>query len=180
MQLADLDAKASNIKMDGGNLSARIDTNRFDIGTLAKMVPALQKYDASGHVEIHSEVRIANRQPTAHGTISLADVAVSRPDAKKALVNNLNGDIKLDGNAADIGPLKFDVGDGHATATLTASSLQPLKATYNFSVDKFKPERCGAGPARWRILEHRHRGRQHHAIGAAAENSSHDHQGIDR
>ncbi len=139
VQLAGLDAKASNIKIGGGNLSARIDTNRFDIGSLAKMVPALQKYDASGQVEMHSDVQMANKQPSVHGTVSLADVAVSLPDAKKALLSNLNGDIKLDGNAADAGPLKFDVGDGHATATLTASSLQPLQATYNFSIDKVKP-----------------------------------------
>ncbi len=139
VQLADLEAKVSNIKMDGGNLGARIDTNRFDIASLARMVPALQKYEASGHVEVHSDVQMANKQPSAHGTVSLADVAVSLPDAKKALVSSLNGDIKLDGNAANVGPLKFDVGDGHATATLTASSLQPLKATYNFSIDKVKP-----------------------------------------
>ncbi len=139
VQLGDLDAKASNIKLDGGNLSARVDTNRFDIGSLARMVPALQKYDASGHLEMHSEVRMANKQPSAHGTVALADVAVSLPDARKALVSSLNGELKLNGNAADVGPLKFDIGDGHATATLTASSLQPLKATYNFSIDKIKP-----------------------------------------
>jgi uncharacterized protein involved in outer membrane biogenesis len=139
VQLADLDAKASNIKFDGGNLSARIDTNRFDVASLAKMVPALQKYNPSGHVEVHSDVSTANKQPSAHGTVSLADVTLSLPDAKPALVSNLNGDIKLDGNAANVGPLKFDMGDGHAAATLTASSLQPLKATYNFSIDNIKP-----------------------------------------
>ena len=137
--LGDLDAKASNIKLGDGNLSARIDTNRFDIGSLARMVPALQKYDAAGHVEVHSEVQMANKQPSAHGTVTLADVSLSRPDYKKALVSNLNGDIKLNDNAADVGPLKFDLGAGHATATLNASSLQPLIATYNFSIDKLNP-----------------------------------------
>jgi uncharacterized protein involved in outer membrane biogenesis len=139
IQLGDLDARASNLKFDAGNLSARIDTNRFDVGSLGKMVLALQKYDASGHVEVHSDVQRANKQPSAHGSVSLADVALALPDAKQALVSNLNGDIKLDGNTANVGPLKFDVGDGHAAATLTASSLQPLIATYNFSIDKIKP-----------------------------------------
>src|SRR5208337_5617254 len=95
VQLGDLEAKASNIKMDGGKLSARIDTNRFDIASLARMVPALQKYDASGHVEVHSEVQLANKQPSAHGKVSLAEVAISLPDARKSLVSSLNGDIKL-------------------------------------------------------------------------------------
>ena len=160
--------------------SARIDTNRFDIASLAKMVPALQKYDASGHVEVHSDVQMANKQPSAHGTVSLADVAVSLPDAKKALVSSLNGDIKLDGNAANVGPLKFDVGDGHATATLTASSLQPLKATYNFSIDKVKPNDVVPDRPAGRISEHGHRGGKHHAVGAVAQAARRHRQGIDR
>jgi uncharacterized protein involved in outer membrane biogenesis len=139
LTLGDLDANATNIKFGVATISARIDTNRFDIGSLAKMVPALQKYDASGHVEVHSEVQLANKQPSAHGKVSLAEVSLTRPDDKKALVDNLNGDIKLNGNAAEAGPLKFDLGDGHATATLSATSLQPLKGTYNFTIDKVKP-----------------------------------------
>jgi hypothetical protein len=105
---------------------------------MAKMLPTLQKYDASGHAEIHSDVQVANKQPRAHGTISLADVSLSRPDDNRSLVNNLSGDIKLNGNAADAGPLKFDLGSGHATATLHATSLQPLSANYVLSIDTIK------------------------------------------
>lgn len=137
--LGDLDAKATNIKVAGDNLSARLDTNPFDIGSLAKMVPALQKYDASGHLEAHVDAQMVNKQPSATGTVTLADIALSLPDGKNSIVSNLNGAIKLNGNAADAGPLKFDIGDGHATATLNLSSLQPLKGNYNFSIDKLKP-----------------------------------------
>ncbi len=138
LKLGDLEAKASNIKFGEGSLSARLDTNRFDIGSMAKMLPALQKYDTAGHVEVHSDVQVANKQPSAHGTVSLADVSLSRPDDKKNLVKNLSGDIKLNGNAADAGPLKFDLGSGHATATLHATSLQPLSANYVLSIDTIK------------------------------------------
>ena len=131
-------SKASNIKFGDGNLSARLDTNRFDIGSMAKMLPELQKYDAAGQVEVHSDVQVSNKQPSAHGTVSLADVSLSRPDDKKNLVKNLSGDIKLNGNAADAGPLKFDLGSGHATATLHATSLQPLSANYVLTVDTIK------------------------------------------
>ena len=86
LKLGDLDAKASNIKFGDGNLSARLDTNRFDIGSMAKMLPELQKYDAAGQVEVHSDVQVSNKQPSAHGTVSLADVSLSRPDEKKNLV----------------------------------------------------------------------------------------------
>jgi hypothetical protein len=137
--LGDLDAKMHHIQLGASDLRADLDTNRFDIGALAKMIPMLQKYAAAGHAEIHSELQLADKQPRAHGTVSLVDVSLSRPEDKTPLVNNLHGDIRLDGNAAEAGPLKFDLGAGHAIATLSVNSLQPLKATYKFSIDKIKP-----------------------------------------
>jgi uncharacterized protein involved in outer membrane biogenesis len=138
LKLGDLDANVHNIKFGDGNLSARIDTNRFDIASMAKMLPTLQKYDASGQGEIHSDVQLGNKQPRAHGTVSLAQVSLSRPEDKKTLVSNLSGDIKLNGNAADAGLLKFDLGSSHATATLRANSLQPLNANYALNLDTIK------------------------------------------
>lgn len=138
LKLGDLDAKLHNIKFGERNLTAHIDTNRFDIGAIAKMLPMLQKYDASGHAEIHSDVDVANTQPRAHGTIALVDVSLSRPDNHQNLVNSLTGDIKLNGNAGDAGPLKFDLGSGHATATLHAHSLHPLNANYEVNIDTIK------------------------------------------
>ncbi len=145
-QLDDLDAKLRDIHFGKDNLGARIDTNRFDIGAMAKMIPALQKYNASGHAEIHSDIQVAEKQPRAHGTVSLADVSLTRPDDQKTLVSDLSGDIKLNGNAGDVGPLKFNLGGGHATATVHANSLQPLSANYmvnidNFNVQEFAPKR---------------------------------------
>ena len=138
VKLGDLDAKVHNIKFGDGNLMARLDTNRFDIGAITRMVPTLQKYDASGRAEIHSDVQLANKQPRAHGIVALADVSLSRPDDKKALINHLTGNIKLNGYAADAGPLKFDLGSGHATATLRVTSFQPLHANYVLSIDTIK------------------------------------------
>jgi uncharacterized protein involved in outer membrane biogenesis len=153
LALGDLDANAQKISFGGGNLSAQVDTNRFEIGTIAKMVPALQKYSASGRAEIHTAVQIwneqpkvhgpivtqfANRQPRASGTISLADVSLSRPGDKRSLVNNLGGDIRLSGSEADAGPLKFDLGSGHATAFVHVNLFQPLNATYSMNIDTLK------------------------------------------
>ena len=138
VNLADLEATLSGVKVAGGAASARVDTNRFDIGAMGKMLPMLQKYDASGHAEIHSDVQVANKQPRANGTVSLAGVALSRPGESKNFVSDLTGDIKLEGNAADVGPLKFDLGGGHATATLHAKSLQPFNTDYVLKVDRIK------------------------------------------
>ena len=138
LKLADLDANLRNLKVANGAMSARIDTNRFDLGAMAKMLPPLQKYDASGQAEVHAEVSVANKQPSAHGTLSIADVALTRPGDQKSLVSALTGAIKLNGNAADAGPLKFNLGSGHATATVHAQSLQPLEADYVFNADTIK------------------------------------------
>jgi hypothetical protein len=138
VDLADLEANLSDVKVIGGVARARIDTNRFDIAAMAKLIPPLQKYDASGHAEIHTDVQVADKQPRAKGTVSLAGVALSRPGDSKNLVSDLSGDIKVNGDAADAGPLKFNLGSGHATATLHARSLQPLSADYALNVDAIK------------------------------------------
>lgn len=138
VKLGDLDATASKIALRDGNVSARVDTNRFDIASLSKIVGALQKYNASGQGEIHLDAAVANKQPSATGTITLAKVSVARPGDKNTLVNNLSGDIKLQGRAADAGPLKFDLGSGHATLTVHAKSLQPVQAQYDLTMDSVK------------------------------------------
>jgi uncharacterized protein involved in outer membrane biogenesis len=136
--LGDLDANARKIHFGNGKVSARIDTNRFDIGAMAKILPVLQKYNASGHAEIHTDINVANKQPQANGTVTLADVSLSRPSDKNSSVDNLNGDIRLVDRGLDAGPLKFDFGGGHATATIHANSIQPLNASYNLSIDTIK------------------------------------------
>ena len=145
-KLGDLEANLRDTKFGRDKLAARVDTNRFDIGALAKMLPALQKYNASGQAEIHSDIEVADKQARAHGTVSLAEVAVTRPDDQKTLVSGVTGDLKFNGNAGDVGPLNFNLGGGHATASLHANSLQPLSANYtvsidNFNVQEFAPKR---------------------------------------
>ncbi|HVN27656.1 MAG TPA: AsmA-like C-terminal region-containing protein, partial [Candidatus Binataceae bacterium] len=138
LEVADLEANVGNLKLVGGNASARLDTNRFDLGAIAKLIPTLQKYDASGHAEIHTDVQMVNKQPSAKGIISLVEVAMSRPGDSKNLISDLTGDIKLNGNAADAGPLKFNLGSGHATASLHARSLRPVSADYVLNIDTLK------------------------------------------
>ena len=60
--LGDLDAKATNIKIGGGTTAARVDTNNFDIASLAKTIPALAKYNATGKAEIHTDATLEQQQ----------------------------------------------------------------------------------------------------------------------
>ena len=60
--LGDLEAKATDIKVGGGTTAAHVDTNSFDIASIAKMIPALGKYNPTGKTEIHSGATIAQWQ----------------------------------------------------------------------------------------------------------------------
>ena len=145
-RLGGLEGTARDIRFTKGKVAARIDSNRFDLAAMAKMIPGLQKYNASGSAEIHSNVEVADKQPRLHGTITLADVSVTRPDDQKTLLSAVSGDVRLNGNAGDLGPLKFNLGGGHVTATVHANSIQPLSANYivnidNFNVQEFAPQR---------------------------------------
>ncbi|MEA2679978.1 MAG: AsmA protein, partial [Candidatus Binataceae bacterium] len=131
--LGDLAMKATNIKVAGGTTSARVDTNRFDLASLAKVIPALAKYSLDGKSEIHSNVIIAGGKPSAHGTVSLADVGLSQPDQKTPPISHLSGNIKLAGTSADVGPLTFNLGAQQATLTSHVDQFQPLVASYELS-----------------------------------------------
>src|ERR1700722_14532522 len=87
--LGDLEAKATNIKVGGGTTAARVDTNKFDIASLAKMIPALGKYNPAGKTEIHTSVTLVNGKTSADGTVALAGVGLSMPDKKGRRCRNL-------------------------------------------------------------------------------------------
>jgi AsmA family/AsmA-like C-terminal region len=138
LTLGEMDLKAANLAFGGGKFSGRLDSNRFDIGSLAKLAPAAAKLGVTGQAEIHADVKYAAGSPTANGTITLADVSVPRPGQSTPLVSGLSGDIKLDGAAADIGPLKFSLGSGRATLQGRADPIYPTNLTYRFSADALK------------------------------------------
>ena len=67
--LGDLNLKAGQIQL-GQNLSARVDSNRFDLATMGKMLVALSKYNASGKAEIHALVKVIQKQPEVNGVVT--------------------------------------------------------------------------------------------------------------
>lgn len=133
VRLSGLNLKATQIRYGQGVTNARIDTNSFALGPVAKVIPALEKYRPAGSAEMHVDVRIADKKPNAKGTIKLANVSVTRSGAAKPMVSGLSGDIRLNGNSAVAGPLTFGLGSSHATMTVNASSLQPLRAKYDLT-----------------------------------------------
>ncbi len=131
--LGDLEAKAANIKVGGGTTAAHVDTNNFDIASLAKTIPALGKYNLAGKVEIHADAALAEGKVSADGTVALAGVGLSLPDQKAPPLSNLSGDVKLTGTSADIGPLTFNLGAQQATLKSHVDQFQPLVMSYELN-----------------------------------------------
>ena len=142
--LGDLNLKAAQIQL-GQNPSARVDSNRFDLAAMGKMLVALSKYNASGNAEIHALVKMVQKQPQVDGVVTLASVTVT-PPGKRSIVGGLSGEIKMAGKSAVAGPLAFNLGSGHAKLTVNAQSIQPISANYDFSADVVKPAELTANP----------------------------------
>jgi uncharacterized protein involved in outer membrane biogenesis len=131
--LGDLEAKAANIKVGGGAATARIDTNNFDIASIAKMIPALARYNLEGKSEIHTDATLERGKVSANGTVALAGVGLSSPDQKAPPLSHLSGGIKLTGTSADVGPLTFNLGASQATLKSHVDQFQPLVMSYELN-----------------------------------------------
>jgi len=112
--LATLQAKATNLILEKGNLAARIDTNNFDVAGVGRMLTLAQKYNPTGNAEVHTAVRLTNHQPSATGTVTLTKINASLPGSTTPPVSDLTGTIQMAGNSANIGPISFKLGSNPA------------------------------------------------------------------
>ncbi len=136
--LGDADIRADDVTFGDHNIGATVKTNRFDIASLTAVLPALVEYGASGKVQVNARVKVADGKPTATGTVDLAEVAFARPGQKSPLISGLSGKLRLNGSAAEVGPLHFKLGSSKATLSANARSLSPLQSTYDFQSDTLK------------------------------------------
>jgi uncharacterized protein involved in outer membrane biogenesis len=136
LTLANLAARITDIAIVGGEASAHIDTNKFDLAPIAAMVATARRYNPSGGAEIHTVVSLADRQPRLNGTVMLANVSAVAPGGKMPPVSDISGPLRFTGNAADLGPLNFKLGSGRARLQVIADSIEPVHASYRLSVDK--------------------------------------------
>ena len=115
LTLGDLEAKATDIKVGGGTTAAHVDTNSFDIASIAKMIPAIARFGPTGKTEIDSGATFARGKASADGTVALAGVGLSMPEQKAPPLSNISGNVRLAGTSADLGPLTFNLGPQQAT-----------------------------------------------------------------
>jgi AsmA-like C-terminal region/AsmA family len=136
--LASLQATATDLVLEKSNLSARIDTNNFDLAGLGKVLTPAAKYNPTGNAEIHTVVHVANRQPSANGTVTLTKINLNLPGSAVPPVSDFTGKIQMAGNSGQFGPVSFKLGSNPARLEATAQSLQPLRATYRFNAAEVK------------------------------------------
>jgi len=138
LRLADLTVKATDIVLRKGKLAANLETNHFELASLAPIVTIARKYNPRGAVEVHTRLAIFEHKPALDGTVVLSKVNVSLPDHPTSPVSDLSGTIRMAGNTADAGPVALNVGSSHATLQADAQSLQPLRASYQLNLDTLK------------------------------------------
>jgi uncharacterized protein involved in outer membrane biogenesis len=142
MTLDTLDLKATNITFGGGTFGGRIDTNRFQIGSMAHLLPAAAKLGIAGNAVIRVDGLYADGRTTANGVITLTSVSIPKPGRQPGAghaVSNLSGDIKLAGSTADIGPMSFNLGGSKATLTAHADPIYPPVLSYGISAESIHP-----------------------------------------
>ena len=127
-------------------MQARLDSNRFDLGSVVKTLPAAAAYDVAGDAEIHADLRVelphlvlvplsGGGRPGAQmqmkvegphleadGTVRLSGVTFRPEGGAIPAVANLTGNIRLTSNGAVIEPTSFDLGSGHAKLQAEAST----------------------------------------------------------
>jgi uncharacterized protein involved in outer membrane biogenesis len=138
LRLADLTVKATDIVLRKGKLAARLETNRFDLASLAPIVTIARKYNPRGAVEVHTRLAIFEHKPALDGTVVLSKVNVAMPDRPTSPVSDLSGTIRMAGKTAHAGPVSLNVGSSHATLRADAQSIQPLHASYQLNIDTLK------------------------------------------
>lgn len=136
LTLAKLEAKVTDIAIASGRVNARVDTNRFDLAPIARMMAAARPYGPTGAAEVHTGVSLGGKQPQFNGLVTLANVNTALSGGKAPPVSDFNGAIRLAGNVANLGPLTFKLGSGRAQLEANADSLQPIHASYRLNVDK--------------------------------------------
>ncbi|MGH8012269.1 MAG: AsmA family protein [Candidatus Binataceae bacterium] len=136
LTLASLRLHARDIAIGHDHLAARIDTNDFSLAPLAKIVMAIARYNPTGSAALHANLAMVNKKPSVKGEMDLKQVALALGQGPP--LSGLNGTIRMDGNTANAGPLTFNLGSGHGKLQATATSLQPLNATYQFNADTVK------------------------------------------
>ncbi len=139
LALAGLKLGVADVKPQSGAISARLDTNRFDLAPLAALVTALAKYQTSGSAELHGTVSASKDNPAFNGTFALHQVSLTLPGAKVAAVSGLDGSFRMTGTAGELGPLNFKLGTSPAHLLVKLSSLKPLAAAYQFGATDLKP-----------------------------------------
>lgn len=140
LDLADLDARLSDVALQQGVLSAKLATNRFALAPIAAMIPAAAEYRVGGSAQANLKVsRNPGAMPQANGTVEFTKVELTPVKSKLPGVRDLSGSLRLAGNSATLAPTTFRIGtQGQAKLQAQAQSLNPLRASYSLEAQNLR------------------------------------------
>jgi uncharacterized protein involved in outer membrane biogenesis len=129
LRIAALKADASDVSIGGSAPpSAEVETNEFNLGTIARLFPAAAHYDAEGTAKVVADVRLVNGKPDGSGTITLQKVAL-RSGSSIPPVSDLTGKVTVDRGRIRLEPTTFTVASSRASLDAAADSIEPLNAS---------------------------------------------------
>lgn len=133
LRLADLDATPSEMAFRSSAPSRlRIETNSFDLATLAGTLPFLGSYRLTGNGQARVRFTFGNGPFSSDGSVSLKDASVAVvvvvPDIPKLAERIALGALNVPGRIirGGVNGLSNLIGGGSSSGTRTPSSSNPL------------------------------------------------------
>jgi uncharacterized protein involved in outer membrane biogenesis len=139
LKLADLALAASNFSsLDAPQLSAKIDSNSFNLATVVPVVPAAANFGITGMSEVHGVATLGGNGLPFDGTIALKNVSVTPGAPVPGTVSDLTGIIQISNGQEVIAPTTFTFGSSQMKLQGRVESISPLEASYELSADSLR------------------------------------------
>jgi uncharacterized protein involved in outer membrane biogenesis len=121
------------------NLS--LDSNQVSLQGWEKMIPAIQSYQLSGKLEMHTTLQGKvgkGATPQIQGTLTLSGVSAKPPQFPKA-VKDLNTRINFTGQRADFKETTLSLGNSRIRLAAEITRFSPLALSYKLSTREIWP-----------------------------------------
>jgi AsmA protein len=135
-------ASAGDIEFgDGTLLNLSIDSKPASLGGWDKIVPAIERYQLKGTMELQTTVRGKvgkGAMPQVQGLLTLKNASAQPPDFPKP-IENLDTRVKFTGQRADIGDMTLSLGKSRIRLAAAIEKFTPLTFSYKMSTPEIWP-----------------------------------------
>jgi uncharacterized protein involved in outer membrane biogenesis len=135
LKLLDLELAASRISLGGSKpASAQLDSNTFNLASIAPMVAPAAKFALTGQGEVHGLVTSGATGASLDASATLKQAA-AKLGAEWPAISNFNGKLRLVDGKLAIQPSTFMMGASHINLEGRIESFSPLDASYTIGAD---------------------------------------------